>query len=99
MRELYGSAAPTSVVYVDASDGAVQMPQDSDNGRIPTSQSYGDIASGSIIAELDGKLYLDTRPCTGRIATFAKPYRKIPIGPASCGDKKIDRFQVEERRK
>jgi hypothetical protein len=99
MRKLYGSAAPASVTYVDASDAPPQTTQSPGDGRVPTSQNYGDIGSGAIIAELDGKLYLDTKPCTGRIATFVKPYKKVHLGTSTCGNKTIEKFQIEERQK
>jgi len=99
MRKLYGSAAPASVTYVDASDAALQPTQNPGDGMVPTSQSYGDIGSGAIIAELEGKLYLDTKPCTGRIATFIRPYKKILLGTTTCGNKTIEKVQIEERKK
>ena len=60
----------------------------------------GITARGAIAnEEKDGSsLDLDTNPCTGKIATFHKPYLKRDAGEGTCKNgKKYPRTEVEQK--
>src|ERR1700761_2106872 len=50
------------------------------------SQSKGDVATGVVVYEKDGKLYLDSDPCNKKFYYFTQPYEKTLIPEtAKCG--------------
>jgi hypothetical protein len=94
MKVLYGPEAPSTVTFFGSSE---ELPQKYHNSAstIDDSSHAGDLASGVVIQELDGQLYLDVRPCTGKLVVFTKPYRKKMIGVITCGGKLNEKYLIE----
>jgi hypothetical protein len=94
-KALYGASAKDKVTYVTEEDSATSEPS-----RFPDEKAdaiKGDIASGVILLEADGMLYLDTRPCDSHVLSFKKPYLKHHIGSVTCtSGRRVDRFEVEK---
>jgi hypothetical protein len=100
VRKLYGPTFKDKITYgndstdfANSSSAAGARPDESAGSR------SGDIASGVIIMESNGSLYLDTRPCHAHIVAFSKPYRKTKLASLTCDGKQLDRYQVETTRK
>jgi hypothetical protein len=61
-------------------------------------QDKGDIATGVVVYEKDGKLYLDSEPCNKKFYYFTQPYEKTPTGgTATCGDDSFPKFRVRQK--
>ena len=56
----------------------------------------GDVATGIVVQEAQGELFLDKKPCIGDIVSFQEPYRKIVVGKQSCKGKSHEKVQVEQ---
>ena len=63
----------------------------------PVSTKIGDIATGVIIIEAKNELYLDAKPCTGKIVTFHTKFSKKKLGTVKCGVKTFDTYQIEQK--
>lgn len=58
----------------------------------------GDIATGRLIREENKELDLDASPCSGdRVVRFHDPYKKTVVGTLKCGEKTVDRIQVQQK--
>jgi hypothetical protein len=62
------------------------------------SQTKGDVATGVVVYEKEGKLYLDSDPCNKKFYYFTQPYEKTAIpGTAKCGDDSFPKFRVRQK--
>lgn len=91
MSVLYGTSSPPPISF-DSPAG--KQPHDPSN----VDAIRGDIAAGVILLEQGGVVYLDSRPCSGHVITFVKPYIKLKAGSVTCGGHNLPRFQLEEER-
>jgi hypothetical protein len=69
--------------------------------RTPTEARQGDIASGVVESEKDGKLYLNTTPCKpaqeADTVVFHKPYTKTAAGEIVCNGHHFDKVSVRQQ--
>jgi hypothetical protein len=69
--------------------------------RSPVEARPGDIASGVVESEKEGKLYLNTTPCKSAqeadTVVFHKPYTKTPAGEIVCFGHHFDKVSVRQR--
>jgi len=68
---------------------------------IPVAAQPGDIASGVVESEKEGKLYLNTTPCKpaqeGNSGIFHKPYTKTAAGEIICFGHHFDKVIVRQQ--
>jgi hypothetical protein len=59
----------------------------------------GDVASGVILMEEKGVLYLDLTPCQANttVFTFHSPFAKKKLGTLNCNAKQVERVLVAQR--
>lgn len=98
-KKVYGQAFTGTISYATGANEVVPSPQATGDETQTIGARTGDIASGVILMESKGSLYLDTRPCNGHVLTFSRPYRKTKLSTVSCGGKQLDTYQIEEKRK
>jgi hypothetical protein len=61
-------------------------------------QNKGDVATGVVVYEKEGKLYLDSEPCNKKFYYFTQPYEKTETGgTASCGNDSFPKFRVRQK--
>jgi hypothetical protein len=69
--------------------------------RSPVEARPGDIASGVVESERDGKLYLNTTPCKSAqeadTVVFHKPYTKTAAGEIVCYGHHYDKVSVRQQ--
>jgi hypothetical protein len=69
--------------------------------RTPTEARPGDIASGVVESEKEGKLYLNTTPCKpaqeADTVVFHKPYTKTAAGEIVCNGHHFDKVSVRQQ--
>ena len=67
----------------------------------PTAALPGDIASGVVESEKEGKLYLNTTPCKpaqeAASVVFHKPYTKTAAGEIVCFGHHFDKVSVRQQ--
>ena len=67
----------------------------------PTAAQPGDIASGVVESEKEGKLYLNTTPCKpaqeAASVVFHKPYTKTAAGEIVCFGHHFDKVSVRQQ--
>jgi hypothetical protein len=69
--------------------------------RSPVEARSGDIASGVVESEKEGKLYLNTTPCKpaqeADTVVFHKPYTKTAAGEIVCYGHHFDKVSVRQQ--
>ena len=69
--------------------------------RTPVEARQGDIASGVVESEKEGKLYLNTTPCKpaqeADSVVFHKPYTKTAAGEIVCYGHHFDKVRVRQQ--
>lgn len=69
--------------------------------RPPVDAKRGDIASGFVESERDGRLYLNTTPCKpapeAAVVVFHNPYSRTPSGEIVCYGHHFDKTTVEQQ--
>lgn len=89
------TALIAAFLFVLATVGVSQAP------RPPVEARSGDIASGVVESEKDGKLYLNTTPCKAAqdadIVVFHKPYTKTAAGEIVCVGHHFDKASVRQQ--
>jgi len=69
--------------------------------RPPVDAKRGDIASGVVESERDGRLYLNTTPCNpapeANVVVFHHPYRRTQSGEIVCYPHRFDKTTVEQQ--
>jgi hypothetical protein len=69
--------------------------------RSPVEAKAGDIASGVVESEKEGKLYLNTTPCKSAqeadTVVFHKPYTKTAAGEIVCLGHHFDKVSVRQQ--
>jgi hypothetical protein len=61
-------------------------------------QNKGDVATGVVVYEKDGKLYLDSEPCNKKFYNFSQPYEKTATGATvTCGSDSFPKFRVRQK--
>jgi hypothetical protein len=67
----------------------------------PTEARSGDVATGVVEREADGKLYLNTTPCKppqeSEIVVFHQPYKKSSLGEIVCFGHHFDKVSVRQQ--
>lgn len=97
--EIRGESGPKGIQPSKRAKPLGRNAQDfSDTEPEEASTRVGDIATGVVLLEEKGDLYLDTNPCNGRVVVFRKPYRKSAIGSITCGTKELTRVQIEQKK-
>ena len=101
-KKLYGSSAPNDVSFVGVKDldpGTRMLRQNFEGSASSVHQTSekGDTAAGVVIAEESGDLYLDVKPCDGKVISFHQPYHKSTIGEVVCDRKTFPKVQVTQR--
>ena len=69
--------------------------------KAPVGAQPGDIASGVVESEKEGKLYLNTTPCKAAqeadTVVFHKPYTKTAAGEIVCNGHHFDKVSVRQQ--
>jgi len=97
IRNLYGITPPEDLVIqkLEKRPGGIIS-----RGMIPPSTLV--IATGVVLMEMKGALYLDTQPCGARrLLEFLAPYEKVnktPPAAVTCNSKELPMVQVSQRR-
>jgi len=82
-------------LFILVTVGFSQAPQ------TPVEARPGDLASGVVESEKDGKLYLNTTPCKpaqeADSVVFHKPYAKTPAGEIVCYGHHFDKVSVRQQ--
>ena len=69
--------------------------------KAPVEARPGDIASGVVESEKEGKLYLNTTPCKAAqeadTVVFHKPYTKTAAGEIVCNGHHFDKVSVRQQ--
>lgn len=69
--------------------------------KAPVEARSGDIASGVVESEKEGKLYLNTTPCKAAqeadTVVFHKPYTKTAAGETVCNGHHFDKVSVRQQ--
>ena len=84
-----------TLVFILVAVGFSQTPP------IPVAAQPGDIASGVVESEKEGKLYLNTTPCKAaqeaESVVFHKPYTKKDAGEIVCFGHHFDKVTVRQQ--
>ena len=83
-KDLYGSDAPAMVTFVKKKP-------------VEDMTKAGDVATGVIFKEAKDELFLDTKPCEGKMLAFHQPYDKQPADTVPCGGKELKETTVTQK--